>query len=128
MRVRMTPIALVVASLLWNSPAILAQQGHIVDPSALHQAVADQAAIDRQNRDAVLGVLHGSEARELAGQLGLSLTRAESAVSTLDSAELANLAASARTADAHLAGGANTIVISTTTLLLLLIIVILLVR
>ena len=128
MRVRMIPIALAVASLLWNSPA-MAQQGHIVDPSALRQAVADQAATDRQNRDAVLSVLHGSEARELAGQLGLSLTRAESAVSTLDSAELANLADSARTADAQLAGGANnTIVISTTTLLLVLIIVILLVR
>ena len=127
MRGRMTPIALVVASLLWNSAA-MAQQRHIVDPSALRQAVADQAATDRQNRDAVLSVLHGSEARELAGQLGLSLTRAESAVSTLDSAELANLADSARSADAQLAGGASTVVISTTTLLLVLIIVILLVR
>ena len=127
MRGRMTPIALVVASLLWNSAA-MAQQRHIVDPSALRQAVADQAATDRQNRDAVLSVLHGSEARELAGQLGLSLTRAEGAVSTLDSAELANLADSARTADAQLAGGASTVVISTTTLLLVLIIVILLVR
>jgi hypothetical protein len=126
----MTPIALVISSLLWSSSA-MAQQGHVVDPSALRQAVADQAATDRQNRDDVLSVLHGSEARELAGRLGLSLTRAEGAVSTLDSAELASLADSARTADAQLAqlaGGANMVVISTTTLLLIIIIVILLVR
>jgi hypothetical protein len=92
----------------------------------MRQAVADQAITDQQNRDAVLDLLHRSQVFELAGRLGLSVTRAEGAVATLDSAELARLAVTARVADAQLAGGANTIVISVTTLLLLLIIVILL--
>jgi predicted xylose isomerase-like sugar epimerase len=91
----------------------------------LRQAIADQAVTDQQNRDAVIGVLQQSHVRELAGRLGLNVTRAENAVSTLDSVELASLAESARMADVQLAGGANTIVISTTTLLLILIIVIL---
>jgi len=104
----------------------MAQQGHIVDPAAMRQAVADQTVTDQQNRDVLLSVLHRSEVMELAGRLGLSVTRAEGAVATLDSAELARLAVPARTADAALAGGNNTVIISTTTLLLIIIIVILL--
>ena len=127
MRIRTTVVALVVSSLLWNSSA-MAQQRHVVDPAAMRQAIADQAMTDQQNRDDVLGVLHHSQVRELAGRLGLSVTRAEGAVSTLDSAELASLAEQARMADAQLAGGADPIVISVTTLLLIIIIVILVAR
>ena len=127
MRIRTTLVALVVCSLLWNSSA-LAQQQHVVDPAAMRQAIADQAMTDQENRDDVLGVLHHSQVRELAGRLGLSVMRAEGAVSTLDSAELASLAEQARMADAQLAGGADPIVISVTTLLLIIIIVILVAR
>jgi len=128
MRIRRIVASVVVSSLLWSSSAI-AQQRHVVDRTALHQAVADQAVTDQQNRDAVIGVLQLSHVRELAGRLGLNVTRAENAVSTLDSAELASLAESARMADVPLAGGANnTVVISTTALLLIIIIVILLAR
>ena len=127
MHIRATVVALVVSSFLWNSSA-MAQQQHVVDPAAMRQAIADQAMTDQQNRDDVLGVLHHSQVRELAGRLGLSVTRAEGAVSTLNSAELASLADQARMADVQLVGGANTIVISTTTLLLLIIIVILIAR
>ena len=124
MSIRRTVVAVVVSCLLWSSTGFA--QRHIVDPGAMRQAVADQAITDQQNRDAVLDLLHRSQVFELAGRLGLSVTRAEGAVATLDSAELARLAVTARVADAQLAGGANTIVISVTTLLLLLIIVILL--
>jgi len=127
MRIRTTVVALVVCSFLWNSSAI-AQQQHVVDPAAMRQAIADQAVTDQQNRDTVLGVLQHSQVRDLAGRLGLSVTGAEGAVSTLDSAELASLADQARMADVQLAGGANTVVISTTTLLLIIIIVILIAR
>ena len=127
MHIRTIVAALVVCSLVWNSSA-MAQQRHVVDPAAMRQAVADQAVTDQQNRDAVLGVLQHSQVRELAGRLGLSVTRAEGAVSTLDSVELASLAEQARTADAQLAGGADPIVISVTTLLLIIIIVILVAR
>jgi len=123
MRIRTTAVFFVVCSLLWSSSA-MAQQ-HVVAPAVLRQAIANQAATDQQNRKALLGVLQQSQVRDLAKRLGLDVTRAEGAVSTLTSAELAGLADQARTADAGLAGGANTIVISTTVLLLIIIIIIL---
>ena len=126
MRIRATVAAVVVSSFLWNSSAMA--QSHVVDPAAMRQAVADQALTDQQNREAVLGVLQTSEARELAGRLGLNVTHAESAMSTLSSAELANLAGQARLADAQLAGGSQMVVISLTTLLLIIIIVILIAK
>jgi len=114
MRIRTTIVALVVVSLLWNSSA-LAQQRHVVDPAAMRQVIADQAVTDAQNRDALLSVLQRPAVRELAGRLGLNVTRAESAVSTLNSDELSGLAEQARTAEVQLAGGADTMVISVTT-------------
>ena len=106
----------------------MAQQRHVVDPSTMRQAIADQAAKDQQNRDALLGAMRRSDVRDMAGKLGLSVTRAEDAVATLDSVELASLASTVTAADPALAGGANTIVISTTTLLLVIIIIILIVN
>jgi hypothetical protein len=126
MRIRTSVVTLVASLLLWSSPA-LAQQRHVVDLAVMHQAVADQATTDVQNRAAVLSVLHRAEVQNLAGRLGLSVTRAENAVPTLSSAELAQLAGQARLADVQLAGG-DTITISVTTLLLVVILVILLTR
>lgn len=123
MRIRTLLVTVVVSSLLWSSSAI-AQQ-HIVGSADLSQALASQAATDATNREAVTRVLQQDQVRAIAGRLGLSVTRAENAVATLGSAELASLADTARTADAQLAGGANTIIISTTTLLLVLILVVL---
>lgn len=125
MRIRTTAVTLVACSLLWCSSA-MAQQRHVVDPTVMRQAIADQALTDQQNRDAVLGVLQHAQVRDLAGRLGLSVTRAEGAVSTLGGAELAGLADQARAAEAQLAGGDRTIIIGTTTLLLVIIIIILL--
>ena len=124
MRIRTTAVTLVVCSLLWCSSA-MAQQRHIADPALMRQAIATQALTDQQNRDAVIGVLQHSQVRDLAARLGLNVTRAEAAVSTLGSAELASLAEQARMAEAQLAGGSQTIVIGTTTLLLIIIIIIL---
>jgi hypothetical protein len=126
MRIRHIVVSLVASSLLWSSSAMAAQ--HVIDPVAMSQAITDQAATDQQNRDVVLGVLHNSEVRDIADHLGLSVTRAEEAVSTLSSADLARAAETARTANVQLAGGADRIVISVTTLLLIIIIVILIAR
>ncbi len=128
MRIRTNVVvALLVFSFLWSATAI-ADERHIVDPAAMRQALADQAATDAQNRGAVLDVLHSSQAREIAERLGLTVAGAESAVSALDSAELDQLAGTARLAGSQLAGGDRMILISTTTALLILIIVILVVR
>ena len=125
MRVRTLVATLFVSLFLWSSSAE-AQQRHIVQPEQMRQAIAEQAAVDQQTREAVLGVLAHSQVREMASRLGLSVTRAESAVATLTSAELASIAEPARAAEAQLAGGNTTVVISLTTLLLIIIIVILL--
>ena len=128
MQIRNSVAVVVIALFLWNSSAALAQQRHIVDSAAMAQAVAAQAAVDQQNRDAVLGLLQRTEVRQMADRLGLTITRAEAAVSTLDIAELAQLAEQARVADEQLAGGSQTIVISLTTLLLIIIVVLLIAR
>ena len=126
MRIRTAVVTFVLASLVWSSSALA--QGHVVDPAVMRQAIANQVAADQQNRDALLGVLRRPDVRDVAARLGLSVTRAEAAVATLSSVDLARLAAPVRANQNELAGGSNTIVISTTTLLLVLIIVILLVR
>jgi hypothetical protein len=124
MFIRKVTAAFVVSSLLLTSPVMA--QSHVVDQAALGKAVADKAAIDQQNRDEVRGFLNRAEVREVAARLGLDVTRAETAVSTLSSDEAADLADQARQVDAQLAGG-DSITISVTTLLLVIIIIILLV-
>lgn len=126
MRIRTVAIVFLLSSFVWSSTA-LAQQRHIADAVKLNQAVAGQTATDQQNRDAVLNVLRQTGVRDAAARMGLDVTKAEGAVATLSSAELARYATQARNAQAPLAGGSNTVIISTTTLLLILIIVILLV-
>jgi hypothetical protein len=126
MRIRNIVVVSVLCSLVFATSA-MAQQ-HIATPSLMRQAVADQAVTDQANRAAVVSVLHQPQVRDLAGKLGLNLTTAENAVSTLSSTELAKVADQARTANTQLAGGSNTVIISTTTLLLIIIIVILIVR
>ena len=127
MRIRTTIVAFFVSSLLMSATAF-AQQRHVADPAQMRQAIADQALTDQQNRDAVLSVLRQSQVREIATRLGLNVTRAEGAIATLNSTELARLAGPARAAAADLAGGADKIVLSVTTLLLIIIIVILVAR
>lgn len=126
MRIRLTAAAFAVASLL-VSTAAFAQQRHVVEPTALRQAVTTQVAVDAENRAAIRDVFQHSQVRDVANRLGLSVARADAAVATMTSADLAEAATAARTVNTTLAGGANTLIISTTTLLLILLIVILLV-
>lgn len=99
----------------------------VASGATLDALVADQVRADQANRQIVKDVLSRSEVREVAAKAGLDLERAKHAVSTLDGAELQEIAAHARHVDASLAGGASTLVISTTTIIIVLLIVILLV-
>jgi hypothetical protein len=85
----------------------------------------DQKAERAANHAAVKAVLDRQATRELAAQLGLDLTRADRALANMSSEQLAELAATARTVNVDLAGGASVVVISTTTLLLILILIVL---
>ncbi len=124
MRIRLIAVA-AVATILLSSTTAFAQQRHVVDSSSLKQAVAGKVHTDAQNRAAIRSVLQQTEVRQMAERLGLNLVTADAAVGTMNSADLARVATSAREADVALAGGANTLIISTTTLLLILIIVLL---
>jgi hypothetical protein len=126
MRIRATASALVFVCSLFVSAPAMAQQRHIVSAGDMRQAITQQAQTQQQTRDSLRAVLKNSQVREVAGRLGLNVTKAEGAVATLSASELAQLAGPVRDLNANLAGGASTLVISTTTLLLVIIIVILL--
>jgi cell division protein FtsL len=113
-------------AILMIAPVAQAQQ-HSVDRSALEQAVRQRVAEEQADREAIKSLLRRSEVREIAANAGLSLERAEAAVSTLDGDDLRELASQARQVQNDLAGGASTIVISTTTIIIVLLVVILIV-
>lgn len=124
MRTCLAGAALVV---LLGANSAWAQQAHVVDPAAMRQAIAQQITTDDANRQVVKRALQRDDVREAAARLGLDLARADRALATLDSADLARLAAPAREITADRAGG-DTISITTTTLLLLLILIVLILK
>jgi hypothetical protein len=87
------------------SPGVRAQQPNIVDPSALDQALAEKAQDTAAKRQTVLTALRHQPVKEVAKGLGLELTRAESAVSTLDGKILDQLALQAQDVNEALEGG-----------------------
>ena len=118
---------LVVAlAVMMIAPAASAQN-HVINKSALNQAVQARAAQDQADRAAILTLLERQEVREVAAKAGLSVEKATAAVSTLQGDDLRQVAAQARHANNELAGGATTVVITTTTIILILLIVVLIV-
>ena len=108
------------------APAAWAQQQtHVAATSALDQAVQQRVTQERTDRAALREFLQQPAVKDAAARAGLSLDKAEAAVSTLQGQDLAQAAAQARTVNSQLAGGASTIVISTTTIIIALLIVIL---
>lgn len=102
-------------------------QDHVINKSALDLAVQQRVSQEQADREVVISLLQRAEVREIASKAGLSIAKAEAAVSTLHGKDLALAAAQARQVQNNLAGGANTIVISTTTIIIVLLIIILIV-
>ena len=125
MRIVRRSLAVLLAALL-VAPAAQAQT-HVVAKSALSQVVQERVSQDQADRDAIASLLRRAEVRQIAAQAGLSLEKAQAAVSTLQGDMLRDLAAQARQANDDLAGGASTVVISTTTIIIVLLVVILIV-
>lgn len=111
---------------LFLAPAAFAQQTHVVNQSALDQAVQQRVSQDQADREAIRDFLHNPAVKGVAAQAGLSVDKAEAAVSTLQGDELRQAAGQARAVNDQLAGG-STIVISTTTIIIVLLIIILIV-
>jgi hypothetical protein len=113
-------------ALLMIAPAASAQD-HVISRAALDKAVQQRVGQEQADRDVILSLLQRQEVREIAAKTGLSLAKAETAVTMLHGKDLQQAAAQARQAQANLAGGASTIVISTTTIIIVLLIIILIV-
>lgn len=113
-------------AVLLCAPAAWAQQTHVINKSALDQAVQQRVSQDEADREALRTFLADPAVRRVAAKAGLSVDKAAAAVSTLQGDELQRAAAQARTVNADLAGGA-TVVITTTTIIIVLLIIILIV-
>ena len=98
-------VLVVFLCLLVMSPGVRAQEPNVVDPAALDQAIADKTAETAAKRQTVLTALRHESVKEVAKGLGLELTRAESAVSTLDGNTLDQLAVQAEEVNEALEGG-----------------------
>ena len=104
-----------------------AQVAHVVDQAMLDRLLSERIAQDQADRAAILRLLKHQDVRTVARRLGLDVTRADAAVSTLDGAELRSLAAQAEYVQTALAGGQSTITLSTTTIIIGLLVLILIV-
>lgn len=121
------PSLAVCLAVLFMAPPASAQQSHVINRSALDRAVQQRVSQEQADREAIVTLLRRSEVRQIAATAGLSLDKAEAAVSTLKGNDLAQVASQARQVQNDLAGGASTIVISTTTIIIVLLLVILIV-
>lgn len=113
-------------AVLCVAPAAFAQQTHVINQSALDQAVQQRVSQDQADREAIRSFLQNPTVKDVAAKAGVSLDKAEAAVSTLQGDELRRAASQARTVNNQLVGG-STIVISTTTIIIILLVVILIV-
>lgn len=127
MKLKELAVATLIVSLTLGSlPARAQDTPVVVDRAAMEQALSGRAQADATDRDAIRTLLRRDDVRAMAGELGLDVRRADTAVATLEGRELQSTAARARAAHEMLAGGAQTIQISVVTLLLIIIIIILL--
>lgn len=109
------------------APMAWAQQSHVITTPALDRAVQQRVSQDRADREALRAFLHQPAVKDVAAKAGLSVEKAEAAVSTLQGSDLQQAASQARAVNAQLAGGGSNIVISTTTVIIVLLIIILIV-
>ena len=113
-------------ALLIMAPAVRAQD-HVIGRAALDKAVQERVNQEQADREAVLSLLQRQDVREIAAKAGLSIEKAQTAVTMLHGKDLQQAAQQARQVQDNLAGGASTVVISTTTIIIVLLIIILIV-
>ena len=102
------------------------QQSHVIKQSALDQAVQQRVSQDQADREALRTFLQNPAVKSVAAKAGLSIERADAAVSTLQGDQLRQAASQARAVNQDLAGGA-TVVITTTTIIIILLIILIIV-
>ena len=116
----------VTLAVLLFAPAAWAQQSHVINTSALDQAVQQRVNQDQADREALRSFLQNPQVKSVAAKAGLPIEQAEAAVSTLQGNQLHQAAGQARQVNDDLAGG-TTVVITTTTIIIVLLVIILIV-
>lgn len=111
-------------AVLMSAPMAWAQQTHVVNKSALDQAVQQRVNQEQADRATLRTFLQNPQVKSVAAKAGLSVEQAEAAVSTLQGEQLRQAAGQARAVNQDLAGGA-TVVITTTTIIIILLVIIL---
>jgi hypothetical protein len=111
-------------AVLMCAPAAWAQQTHVIDKSALDQAVQQRVSQDQADREALRTFLQDPAVQRVAEKAGLSTERASAAVSMLQGDQLRQAANQARAVNQDLAGGATVIITTTTIIIILLVILI----
>ena len=119
-------LATTLAVMLVAPTGAWAQQSHVINTSALDQAVQQRVSQDKADRETLRAFLQNPMVKSVAEKAGLSPDRASAAVSMLQGDDLRHAAGQARAVNQDLAGGA-TVVITTTTIILILLVVILLI-
>ncbi len=113
-------------ALLIMAPGVSAQD-HVIGRAALDKAVQQRVSQEQADREVIVSLLQRQDVREIAAKAGLSIEKAQTAVTMLHGKDLQQAAQQARQVEDNLAGGASTIVISTTTIIIVLLIIILIV-
>jgi hypothetical protein len=120
-------ILVVVFSLVAVIPPAYAQTSHAAPQSILDAAVQDHVATTAADRETVLRLLERPEVQAVAGDIGLDLRRAQSAIATLEGQQLSDVAAQAQQVEKALAGGQSRVTISTTLIIIALLVLILII-
>src|SRR3954453_13490321 len=123
MKMKIARLAVAVCLTVLSLAPLASAQDHVIGTSALDKAVQQRVASEQADRQAILSLLQRQEVRDVAARAGLSVDKAQAAVSTLQGTDLQQAASQARQVQNNLAGGASTIVISTTTIIIVLLIV-----
>jgi hypothetical protein len=108
------------------APSVSAQD-HVIARAILDKAVQQRVSQEGADREVILSLLQRQDVRDIAAKAGLSIEKAQTAVTMLHGKDLQQAAQQARHVQDNLAGGASTIVISTTTVIIILLIIILIV-
>ena len=98
-------LATTLAVMLIAPAGAWAQQTHVINQSALDQAVQQRVSQDQADREALRTFLQNPTVQNVAAKAGLSVDRASAAVSTLQGDELRQAASQARAVNQDLAGG-----------------------
>ena len=127
MQVLRTLLAGPLVVLIALSSSAFGQDRHVVDRTALADAVSQHVDKQEADRAAIREALGRPAVRDAASKAGIDAGRLSAAVEAMTAAELERAAPAARDVNEFLVGGASTVTISTTTIIIALLVLILLI-